>query len=476
MRRAWPYRELAREEFDADRRHAGRGLHHPPRPARRADPSRRGQRRAARPARRAADRDHLRRHDPRQRRLPGAARAREPRHRHASTRTSRSRAWPATSSSSATAATRSSASSAARCASRMRKGSRRPSRSGWARRPAAATSCRPRCRACAPTSQRAPAPRSDAAIELLRWLTDELAHRAGRAAEQLVDYLRAGYGALGCLPTQDTIVLERFFDEAGGMQLVVHSPYGSRSTAPGAWRCASASARKFNFELQAAATEDNIVISLTEAHSFELADVARYLQLEHGARRADPGGARFADVHHALALGGRRVARPAALPRRPQGAAAARAHAGRGPGRRGVPRPDRLRREPAGRARDPRPSAGQPGARTTACTRRWTSTASSGCCRASKRATIEVVARELTAAVAARARGAVGAALRLPRRRAAGGAPHPGGDGAPLARRRRQPPTRPARSRGDRARAGRGVARRRPTPTNCTMRWSGSAS
>src|SRR5204862_4670629 len=101
----------------------------------------------------------------------------------------------------------------------------------------------------------------------LRWLIDEFA-MIPAAAEQLVEYLAAGHAALGCLPTQDTIVLERFFDEAGGMQLVVHSPYGSRINR--AWGLAL---RKrfcvtFNFELQAAATEDNIVISLTQAHSF----------------------------------------------------------------------------------------------------------------------------------------------------------------------------------------------------------------
>jgi ATP-dependent Lhr-like helicase len=110
----------------------------------------------------------------------------------------------------------------------------------------------------------------------LRWLLDELAMMPA-AAEQLVEYLAAGHAALGCLPTQDTIVLERFFDEAGGMQLVVHSPYGSRLNR--AWGLAL---RKrfcvtFNFELQAAATEDNIVISLTQAHSFALEEVARYL-------------------------------------------------------------------------------------------------------------------------------------------------------------------------------------------------------
>ena len=83
--------------------------------------------------------------------------------------------------------------------------------------------------------------------------------------------------ALGCLPTQDVVVFERFFDEAGGMQLVIHSPYGSRINRAWGLALRKRFCRKFNFELQAAATEDNIVLSLTTAHSFELAEDARYL-------------------------------------------------------------------------------------------------------------------------------------------------------------------------------------------------------
>ncbi len=109
-----------------------------------------------------------------------------------------------------------------------------------------------------------------------RWLADE-AGVAGAAADQLVDYLAASLSALGALPTQDAIVLERFFDEAGGMQLVIHSPFGSRLNRAWGLALRKRFCRKFNFELQAAATEDNIVLSLTTAHSFELGDVARYL-------------------------------------------------------------------------------------------------------------------------------------------------------------------------------------------------------
>jgi ATP-dependent helicase Lhr and Lhr-like helicase len=111
---------------------------------------------------------------------------------------------------------------------------------------------------------------------VVRWLVEEIGI-AAPAAEQLVEYLAAAHAALGCLPTRDTIVLERFFDEVGGMQLVVHSPYGSRINRAWGLALRKRFCRKFNFELQAAATEDNIVLSLTTAHSFELADVARYL-------------------------------------------------------------------------------------------------------------------------------------------------------------------------------------------------------
>ncbi|HEX6267634.1 MAG TPA: ATP-dependent DNA helicase, partial [Burkholderiales bacterium] len=98
------------------------------------------------------------------------------------------------------------------------------------------------------------------------------------AATQLVEYLASAHAALGCLPTQDTLVLERFFDEVGGMQLVIHSPYGSRLNRAWGLALRKRFCRKFNFELQAAATEDNIVLSLTTAHSFDLPEVTRYLR------------------------------------------------------------------------------------------------------------------------------------------------------------------------------------------------------
>jgi ATP-dependent Lhr-like helicase len=111
----------------------------------------------------------------------------------------------------------------------------------------------------------------------LRWLVGD-AGIAEAPAKEMVEYLAAAHAALGCLPTQDTVVFERFFDEAGGMQLVIHSPFGSRINRAWGLALRKRFCRKFNFELQAAATEDNIVLSLAAAHSFELAEVRHYLQ------------------------------------------------------------------------------------------------------------------------------------------------------------------------------------------------------
>jgi ATP-dependent helicase Lhr and Lhr-like helicase len=110
----------------------------------------------------------------------------------------------------------------------------------------------------------------------LRWLTEEVGVDE-IAAAQLVEYLAAGRAALQGLPTLDTVIFERFFDESGGMQLVIHSSFGSRVNRAWGLSLRKRFCRTFNFELQAAATEDHIVLSLTHAHSFELADAARYL-------------------------------------------------------------------------------------------------------------------------------------------------------------------------------------------------------
>lgn len=110
----------------------------------------------------------------------------------------------------------------------------------------------------------------------LTWLINEVGIQAP-AAVQLVSYLSAARAALGALPTRDTLIFERFFDETGGMQLVIHSPFGSRINRAWGLALRKRFCRSFNFELQAAATEDTIILSLTTVHSFELIDVARYL-------------------------------------------------------------------------------------------------------------------------------------------------------------------------------------------------------
>ncbi len=98
------------------------------------------------------------------------------------------------------------------------------------------------------------------------------------AARQIVDHLASAQAVLGALPTQRRIVIERFFDQSGGMQLVVHSPFGSRLNRAWGLALRKRFCRQFNFEIQAAATEDAIVLSLSTSHSFALEDVAHYLR------------------------------------------------------------------------------------------------------------------------------------------------------------------------------------------------------
>ncbi len=104
------------------------------------------------------------------------------------------------------------------------------------------------------------------------------------AARQLVDYLARARKALGMLPTHARIVIERFFDESGGTQLIVHSPFGSRINKAWGLALRKRFCRTFNFELQAAATEDAIILSLSTSHSFPLIEVSRYL---HSATAQD---------------------------------------------------------------------------------------------------------------------------------------------------------------------------------------------
>ncbi len=110
-----------------------------------------------------------------------------------------------------------------------------------------------------------------------RYLTDTL-RLLHPVAEQLVQYLAAAKAALTVLPTQQKIVFERFFDESGDMHFVIHSPFGSRINRAWGLALRKRFCRRFNFELQAAATEDNIVLSLGPTHSFPLEEPAHYLK------------------------------------------------------------------------------------------------------------------------------------------------------------------------------------------------------
>ena len=353
------------------------GLRHPPRPAQRASASRRDQRRAARP--RAA---RARRRSPPAVRFPtppttpccSSRRAqlvgtvnedfadREPAR--------------ATCSSSATPPGGSCASSAGRCASRTRRARRRASRSGSAKRRRGARSCRSRCRGCARGIEAAP----DRAAAMRRLGPAGRARRGGRGADRRLSRAPRTRRSARCRRWR------RSCSSASSTNRAACSSSSMRRSAagsigPGGSRSASGSAAQFNFELQAAATEDAHHPVARDEPQLRARGCRAVPQLEDRAAAAGAGAARCADVRRALALerdGARwRVLRFRGGRKLPPQLAA---DAGRGPARRDLPRPGRLRGEPRRRRhRDPGPPAGRPDDRTTACTRRWTSTGSSAC-------------------------------------------------------------------------------------------------
>ncbi len=143
-----------------------------------------------------------------------------------------------------------------------------------------------------------------------------------RDASFLAHYLQAAKAALGVLPTQQTVVAERFFDEAGGMQLIIHAPFGARVNRAWGLALRKCFCRAFDFELQAAASDDGILLSLGEQHSFPLVDIFDFVAPERAEHvvaqavlQAPMFGARFRWVAgRALALtrqiNGRRVPPP----------------------------------------------------------------------------------------------------------------------------------------------------------------------
>ncbi len=111
------------------------------------------------------------------------------------------------------------------------------------------------------------------------WLKEECG-LDDSGAEQAIQYVLEGCAVLGAVPTQDTVIAERFFDEGGGMQLVIHAPFGGRINKAWGLALRKRFCRSFNFELQAAATDNGLNIALAEQHSFPLADVFHFLNAE----------------------------------------------------------------------------------------------------------------------------------------------------------------------------------------------------
>jgi ATP-dependent Lhr-like helicase len=105
----------------------------------------------------------------------------------------------------------------------------------------------------------------------------------GAGAQQLISYVVTGRAVLGAVPSKKTIIAERFFDDGGGMQLILHAPFGGRINKAWGLALRKRFCRGFNFELQAAATDNGINIALAEQHSFPLADVFQFLT-EHTAK------------------------------------------------------------------------------------------------------------------------------------------------------------------------------------------------
>ena len=126
------------------------------------------------------------------------------------------------------------------------------------------------------TSQSIPSSLHPEVRECIAWLK-RACFVCDSAALQLITYIVAGRSVLGAVPTKQMIIAERFFDEGGGQQLILHAPFGGRLNKAWGLALRKRFCRGFNFELQAAATDNGINISLAEQHSFPLEDVFRYL-------------------------------------------------------------------------------------------------------------------------------------------------------------------------------------------------------
>ena len=162
------------------------------------------------------------------------------------------------------------------------------------------------------------APKLPQVAETIAWLMQECGLDES-AATQSIQYILEGRAVLGDVPTQTTVIAERFFDEGGGMQLVIHAPFGARVNKAWGLALRKRFCRSFNFELQAAATDNGLNIALAEQHSFPLADVFHFLNaetvqsiLEQAALASPIFGTRWRwDANRSLALlrfqGGKKI-------------------------------------------------------------------------------------------------------------------------------------------------------------------------
>jgi ATP-dependent helicase Lhr and Lhr-like helicase len=152
-------------------------------------------------------------------------------------------------------------------------------------------------------------PTQPVVAETIAWLKEQ-SGLDDAGAEQIIEYILQGRAVLGSVPTQQTIIAERFFDEGGGMQLIIHAPFGGRINKAWGLALRKRFCRSFNFELQAAATDNGLNIALAEQHSFPLADVFQFLQpetvqpiLEQAALASPIFGTRWRwDANRSLAL------------------------------------------------------------------------------------------------------------------------------------------------------------------------------
>ncbi len=281
-----------------------------------------------------------------------------------------------------------------------------------------------------PLKERA-APQAPREGSVAAWLQRECALDA-LGAQQIVDYVAAEQAALGIVPSDTDVVFERFFDDAGGMQLVVHAPFGGRVNRGFGLALRKRFCVNFDFELQAAATDDAVVLSMGPQHSFPLEDAFSFVRasnvrssLEQAILYAPMWGARWRwNATRALQIlrsnGGKQV--PPADP----------AHAVRRPARRRLPGAGRLPGEHQRPAADPRPPADAPDRPRLPARGDGRRPPGSGVREDRTRRDPPARARHHRA-VTVRPRDPEREAVRLPRRCAAGRAPHPRCHAAPHA-------------------------------------------